>query len=607
METLADRIARDGPLNELDAVGWIIRLAKKLETIHGRGHAHGSVSPSSIKTANVSRTTLGILTPGQTTKSRLEFQSPERVTLGVTSPADDTWAAAATLYQLLTGTSPFGATDEDTTRQKIAAANPAPLATFDVADDDLQHILDAALARDAGQRSSTISGLRAALEGWHPDPTARDLPALGDDEPMEDDDEERTQMRPMAGAVSAMRAAAARRDPAKAPPMRAPAQTVPNMPAVTTALVAASVPGAPLPKAHDLLEDDDENAKTSLIRVPMMPMRKPGAAPAAPTAPAAPAAPAVPAAARPNIGQAPTSQRIGPAPVSARLPAVPPAPTSTSGPASGPLAPMARPAGGPAARALQAARSGAPSARTPLAPPVAAPAPAASRPSSSGISRDAVIDDGDDEEATVMREAPIELLMQSSNADTSTDHDRATPVNPIPAEVAAAASRPGHDMATPPAPKHEDVTPPATNHLAATPREAPIVPDALMNAPPNARQPEPTMVLPQDDEAATLYISAKDAAAIQIPPAPAPAPARVADSLPDLFSNTSEHRAEPAINPNMASAMPSRLGTQPPGGQPMPLAPAPEPSATKGLILGILIALVLLGAAAAVFFLVIKK
>ena len=53
METLADRISRDGPLNELDAVGWAIRLAKRIEALHALGVAHGSISPECVITGTV--------------------------------------------------------------------------------------------------------------------------------------------------------------------------------------------------------------------------------------------------------------------------------------------------------------------------------------------------------------------------------------------------------------------------------------------------------------------------------------------------------------------------------------------------------------------------
>src|SRR5262249_10730003 len=39
LETLADRVARQGALNELDGVGWMIRLARRLEALHAMGVA----------------------------------------------------------------------------------------------------------------------------------------------------------------------------------------------------------------------------------------------------------------------------------------------------------------------------------------------------------------------------------------------------------------------------------------------------------------------------------------------------------------------------------------------------------------------------------------
>ncbi|MDI1477911.1 hypothetical protein [Polyangium sp. y55x31] len=610
METLADRIARDGPLNELDAVGWIIRLTKKLEALHSRGQAHGGVSPAAVKTAAVPRTSLGMLVASASAPSRIDFHSPERTLKGTKALADDTWAAAATLYTLLTGTSPFHASDEDGIRQKVVSASPAPLSTFDVGDDDLQHILDAAFERDASRRASTITALRQALESWHPDPTVKDLPALVDDQLEEDDDEARTVMRALPN-MTAVRSAMGKREPGPAPPTRATAQTVPNMPAVT-ALAAATVPGAPLPKAHDLLEDDDENAKTSLMKVPMVPMRKP--APSAPNhAAVGPASSNGPA----STGVRPVGPQVGPAfGMMGRAPGGPAARAATKPAVAG-----ARPVQGAAPAAA---------AKTPLAPPVG------------GISREAVIDDGDDDEATVMREAPLELLMQTTN-DAGGDADRATPVNTISAEVAAAAAGSViRDEPTPPA--HH-----AIDDEATVMRELPEPPPpALEPAPlpvpaPDMRAPEPTMLLPEESSSTSLPANLADLA-----PQPQPQP------LPDLFASVSDER--PPLSPEQAmraSAMPqpspfaapresapspygvprdsapspygiprdsapspygvpresapSPRVTPPPPVVMQPAQPAPPPSAAKGLLLGMLIALVLLLAGVGIYFTILKK
>jgi hypothetical protein len=196
LETLADRISRDGPVNELDAVGWAIRLAKRLEMLHAMGVFHGSVSPACIVTASAERASPGKLADLRVTAGNLAYQSPERIQGGDLSPADDTWAVAATLFVLLTGTSPFAGASEAETKQKILVASPSPLAVFDVGDDDLQAVIDAAFARDPARRTAKVSVLRQALEAWHPDLNVRSLSPLDEEDDTTDcGDEEKTMMR----------------------------------------------------------------------------------------------------------------------------------------------------------------------------------------------------------------------------------------------------------------------------------------------------------------------------------------------------------------------------------------------------------------------------
>jgi Protein kinase domain len=209
VETLDDRIARDGPVKELDAVGWAIRLAKRLEALHSLGVAHGSVSPACILTSGADRTSRAYIADVQLTTSSLAFQSPERVLGGDLSPADDTWAVACTLYTALTGTSPFAGANDSETKQKILGGSPAPLAVFDVGDDDLQHILDNALLRELTERTSTVTALRRSLEEWHPDPGVGALSPLDDDDASEGDEDMRTVMRPAPAFLSAHKAAPA--------------------------------------------------------------------------------------------------------------------------------------------------------------------------------------------------------------------------------------------------------------------------------------------------------------------------------------------------------------------------------------------------------------
>lgn len=169
-------------MNELDAVGWAIRLAKRLESLHALGVAHGSVSPACILMRGIERTSKAYLADVQVTAHNPAFQSPERAMGGDLSPADDTWAVAATLYTALTGESPFAGLSEGDTRKKILAASPPKLSARDVGDDDLQHILDLAFSRDVKQRTTTVAALRKSLEEWHPDPVVKSLLPLDDEE-----------------------------------------------------------------------------------------------------------------------------------------------------------------------------------------------------------------------------------------------------------------------------------------------------------------------------------------------------------------------------------------------------------------------------------------
>jgi hypothetical protein len=189
VETLAERIARDGPVNELDAIGWAIRLAKRLEALHSLGVAHGSVSPACIIAAGQDRNARAYLADVQHTTSTPAFQSPERILGGDISAADDVWALGSTLYALLTGQTPFQGVNDAEVRQKILAATPAPLAVYDVGDDDLQHILDNAFAREFGKRTTSIGAFRRALEEWHPDRGVAHLPPLEDEDSTNDDDD----------------------------------------------------------------------------------------------------------------------------------------------------------------------------------------------------------------------------------------------------------------------------------------------------------------------------------------------------------------------------------------------------------------------------------
>ncbi len=269
METLADRIAREGPLNELDAVGWAIRLAKRIEGMHALGVTHGSLSPSCLLIGATDRAARAQLVDVRRSSPSLSCQSPERVNGGGLSQADDTWALACTLYAALTGSSPFSGANDADVKQKIVASAPAPLAVFDVGDDDLQRIFDDAFARDIGDRTTSVAALRTALEEWHPDPNVGALPAVEEEEDAEpagfsddDDEDQRTIMRSSPGTAPRVQLPGSAGFPQVVPPRASPRAVSPGFPPPVSP--PAALPGSAPPDD----DDDDEDARTVMRTVP---------------------------------------------------------------------------------------------------------------------------------------------------------------------------------------------------------------------------------------------------------------------------------------------------------------------------------------------------
>jgi len=490
---------------------------------------------------------------------------------------DDTWSTAATLYALITGSSPFVAADEETIRRKIRAGAFAPLSTFDVGDDDLQHIIEAALNPTLASRTSNLAAFRQALEGWHPDSKVRELPPMVDDQPDDDDDDARTVMRPVS-AADAVRALIVQREQAAAaarasePPPQAAKETTSS----ANESAAKAAPAAA--KSHGLLEDDDENAKTSMISVPPLAYLNKGA-PA--TVPAPPPA---------NMKSTPPpgAQSTGFNMMKA------PGGTAARAPVRG----KATVVGGFTAKQLMEEH------QAKQAPPVAAPAP--------GISRDAVIEDGDNE-ATVMREAPLEVLRQAT-ASIPPAPDRKTPVDPTSAVVAAMTA------ASPKLIPAAETNPPAETSFASIsliddvsergaavePRETPVSPSKGLDvkailagtAPAAARAalagqtPAPTAEAAPTPGLATSSLTAPSTPGMRAP------------STPGVAAPPTPAMAAPAP---IATPVPQApLAKAPAAPPPVAAEPTEQPSAVKGLFIGIGLALVIIAAAAAVYFFVVK-
>ncbi|WP_437287013.1 hypothetical protein [Sorangium sp. So ce406] len=183
METLAARIARAGPLPARDAVGWVIRLAKRVERLHGRGTVHGRLSAACVVMEGEPCASSGWLSDPLATPAFVGYRSPERAAGEGPSRGDDTWALAVTLYVALSGKLPFPA-ESDREVRRLQGAGAAPRVTPAGEEGDaLWRVLEQALARDARQRIVEVAALRRALEAARPGDGLEELPPL-DEHPL---------------------------------------------------------------------------------------------------------------------------------------------------------------------------------------------------------------------------------------------------------------------------------------------------------------------------------------------------------------------------------------------------------------------------------------
>jgi hypothetical protein len=174
--TLADVVARSGPLSENATLEVARRLLGALRTAHERGVVHRDVKPSNVMLGNDGRVTLtdfGIAQaaddPRLTTTGSLVgspgYMAPERLDGGHADPASDLWSLGATLWYAVQGRGPFS---RDTTAATIAAVINAEVPTTRTRG-PLGAVIAGLLQRDPRAR---LTGVQAAalLSGEPPTP-----------------------------------------------------------------------------------------------------------------------------------------------------------------------------------------------------------------------------------------------------------------------------------------------------------------------------------------------------------------------------------------------------------------------------------------------------
>lgn len=122
-ECLKDRIEREGPLDEEEALDVVRQIASALATLHDRGLVHRDVKPANVMLDKAGRAVLidlGFAVPrgessaADTTVGTVHYIAPEQARgAGDLDVRADIYALGATLYHLVTGSLPFTGQDND--------------------------------------------------------------------------------------------------------------------------------------------------------------------------------------------------------------------------------------------------------------------------------------------------------------------------------------------------------------------------------------------------------------------------------------------------------------------------------------------------------------
>lgn len=156
--TLAERLVEGGPKTPVDAVRSALRVADALSHLHDAGGIHGAVRPEAVVVEPQGRAA-PVLAYAPAPAGASPFRSPERGAEGPPSVADDTWAVAGLLYEMLVGRPP----------PERGVASEAELIEAGVTDDVLRQTLQHSLNRDLAERSSDLRPLKRELARWFVD------------------------------------------------------------------------------------------------------------------------------------------------------------------------------------------------------------------------------------------------------------------------------------------------------------------------------------------------------------------------------------------------------------------------------------------------------
>lgn len=163
--TLSDHLQRHGRFEPFDAVEIMIGILTGLEHLHARKIIHRDLKPANImiqqgipRLADFGLS--GVEAPGHIVAGTPAYMSLEALA-GKCSTATDLWSTGVILYQLLTGTVPFGSGSVDSVMRALNQEQflqcPADVPSL------IRRVVEKTLNKDAEMRFQTAAEMRAAL------------------------------------------------------------------------------------------------------------------------------------------------------------------------------------------------------------------------------------------------------------------------------------------------------------------------------------------------------------------------------------------------------------------------------------------------------------
>ncbi len=174
-ESLATRIAREGPLPPPEAAAIAAEIAEALFHAHQRGVIHRDVKPGNVLLSADGRTRLvdfGIahslavaserLTMAGTVVGSLHSMAPEQLVGGPITPRTDLYGLGAVLHESLTGRPPYA----ESSPVALAEAQRAGPPRMDGIDPALAAAIAGCLAYEPEERPLHAGALAEALRAW---------------------------------------------------------------------------------------------------------------------------------------------------------------------------------------------------------------------------------------------------------------------------------------------------------------------------------------------------------------------------------------------------------------------------------------------------------